>query len=128
MESSAEMNDRDTVTVSRLAALAQPTRLNVFKRLMRAGPDGINAGALARELDVAPNTLSAHLAILARADLLQQRRDGRNIIYSVQVPAVAELVDSLVNDCCAGHPAACAPLETSSRLQDCQAETSSACG
>ncbi|GGY55367.1 ArsR/SmtB family transcription factor [Parvularcula lutaonensis] len=97
-------------TVAQLNALAQPTRLGVFKALMQAGPDGVSAGELARSLDVAPNTLSAHLTVLCRAGLTSQRRDGRSIIYTVEIPVVTSMIDALVNDCCAGHPEACAPL------------------
>lgn len=106
------MGISDDITVERLAALSQITRLSVFKALMRSGPDGIPAGQLARDLNVAPNTLSAHLSVLSRAELIAQRRDGRNIIYSVRLPEISELLDALVNDCCAGHPEACAPLTT----------------
>ncbi len=105
------MEEQDNLTVMQLSALAQATRLAVFRALMRAGPDGISAGDLARSLAVAPNTLSAHLSVLSKAELLAQRREGRSIIYFVQLPAIAGLIDTLVNDCCAGHPEACAPLD-----------------
>lgn len=104
------MNDDDDLLVGQLSALAQATRLRVFKALMRAGPAGLAAGVLAETLAVAPNTLSAHLAILQRAGLISSRRDGRSIIYACELPAVGSLIDSLVNDCCGGHPEACAPL------------------
>lgn len=104
------MQNLEDRTVAQLAALAQSTRLAVFKALMRAGPEGIAAGQIARSLDVAPNTLSAHLGVLQRAGLIGQRREGRSIIYSVVLPSVSGLIDTLVNDCCAGHPEACAPL------------------
>ena len=105
------MENQDALTVTQLSALAQGTRLAVFRSLMRAGPGGISAGDLARSLNVAPNTLSAHLNVLSRAELLTQRREGRSIFYAVQIPAVAGLIDTLVNDCCAGHPEACAALD-----------------
>jgi len=107
------MSAGDETLVAQLSALAQATRLRVFKTLMRAGPEGIAAGVLATDLDVAPNTLSAHLSVLQRTGLITSRRDGRSIIYSCDVPAVGSLIDNLVNDCCGGHPDACAPLRNS---------------
>ncbi|MEE4207855.1 MAG: helix-turn-helix transcriptional regulator [Parvularcula sp.] len=93
-----------------LSALAQPTRFALFKTLIRAGEDGIAAGRLAEDLKVDPNTLSAHLTVLSRADLIRSRRDGRHIIYSCVMAEVGALIDALVNDCCAGHPEACAAV------------------
>ncbi|NNU16493.1 helix-turn-helix transcriptional regulator [Parvularcula sp. ZS-1/3] len=104
------MDENQDILVTRLGALAQQTRLSVFRSLMSAGPQGISAGKIARDLGVAPNTLSAHLNVLSRSGLVTQRRDGRSIIYSVVLSAVTEMVDGLVNDCCGGHPEACAPL------------------
>ena len=122
------MDPQDELTVTQLGALAQTTRLGVFRSLMRAGPDGISAGDLARALGVAPNTLSAHLNVLSRAELLTQRREGRSIIYSVQLPAIASLIDTLVNDCCAGHPEACAPLNANPAICGPRADAAATTG
>lgn len=100
----------DEMAVRRLSALAQLTRVNVFKQLMNAGPDGVQAGVLAERLAVAPNTLSAHLNVLSQAGLVTVRRDGRSRIYAVELDAIAELLGYLVDDCCQGHPEVCAPL------------------
>ena len=90
-----------------LAALGQPMRLEIFRLLMRAESDGMAAGALAEQLDCPHNTLSTHLAILARSGLVRGTRDGRSIIYRADVEGIRSLVGFLVNDCCDGHPELC---------------------
>jgi ArsR family transcriptional regulator, arsenate/arsenite/antimonite-responsive transcriptional repressor len=90
-----------------LAALGQPTRLEVFRLLMRAEPDGLSAGALAGAIGCPHNTLSSHVAILARSGLVRGTRDGRSIIYRAGVEGIRALVSFLVTDCCDGHPEFC---------------------
>ncbi|MEM1379564.1 MAG: metalloregulator ArsR/SmtB family transcription factor [Pseudomonadota bacterium] len=97
------MEKTDDALVNQLSALAQSTRLAVFKMLARRGGEGMAAGRIAEALDVAPNTLSAHLNILLRAQLIDQRRDGRSMIYSVRREDVATMVETLITDCCAGR-------------------------
>lgn len=97
-------------TISALAALAQSSRLGVFRMLMREGPEGLPAGEIARRLDIPHNTLSSHLNILARAGLVEARRDGRSIIYSVELDTVRDVLAYLIEDCCRGRPEVCAPL------------------
>ena len=92
------------------AALAQPTRLDVFRLLMEHEPDGLPAGEIARRMDVPHNTMSTHLAILTRADLIEAERQSRSIIYRAKLDAVHALTSFLVNDCCGGRPEICAPL------------------
>ncbi|MEO1039158.1 MAG: metalloregulator ArsR/SmtB family transcription factor [Pseudomonadota bacterium] len=106
----APLSSSDENAVRQLAALAHPTRLQVFRALMRAGPGGLPAGALSDTLNVGPSSLSAHLTGLREAGLVEQRRDGRKRIYSAELAAAAGLVDYLVSDCCNGHPQVCAPL------------------
>jgi ArsR family transcriptional regulator, arsenate/arsenite/antimonite-responsive transcriptional repressor len=96
--------------VKRLSALAQDARLDVFRLLVKAGPDGVPAGEIARRLDTAPNTMSAQLLVLANAGLIRARRDGRSIIYAVDFDAMSGLLVFLTEDCCGGHPEVCAPL------------------
>ena len=91
-------------------ALAQPTRLAVFRLLLSAGPEGMAAGAVAEKLGVPHNTLSTHLGILARARLLTGRREGRSILYAPDIEGVRTLLSFLVADCCSGRPELCAPL------------------
>jgi ArsR family transcriptional regulator len=98
------------VAIRRLSALAQESRLAVFRLLVRAGRDGMPAGEIARSLGVPPNTLSAQLTILANASLIASRRDGRSVIYSADFDRMGELLVYLMEDCCQGHPEVCAPL------------------
>ncbi len=93
--------------LSALAALGQPTRLQIFQILMRAEPDGRLAGSIAEEIGCPHNTLSSHLAILARAGLVRGTRDGRAIVYRADVESMRALLSYLVNDCCDGHPELC---------------------
>lgn len=99
-----------TDAVKRLAALAQDARLEVFRLLVKAGPEGMAAGEIARNLDTAPNTMSAQLLILSNASLIRARREGRSIIYSVDYTAMSDLLVFLTEDCCAGRSEICAPL------------------
>jgi ArsR family transcriptional regulator, arsenate/arsenite/antimonite-responsive transcriptional repressor len=90
-----------------LAALGQPTRLAIFRLLMRREPDGLAAGAIAQSVGCPHNTLSTHLSILARSGLVHGTRDGRSIVYRADVEGMRALVAFLVNDCCNGHPEIC---------------------
>ena len=98
------------VALKRLSALAQEGRLAAFRLLVKAGHDGLPAGELAQALGVPSNTLSAQLAILANAGLVNSRRAGRSIIYSAHHDGMAELLAYLVDDCCQGRPELCASL------------------
>ncbi|WP_262266527.1 ArsR/SmtB family transcription factor [Microvirga yunnanensis] len=93
-----------------LAALAQSTRLEVFRLLVKHEPDGVSAGDIARELAVPHNTMSSHLGILSRAGLVRSERHSRSIIYRVDLDRVRDVVTFLLRDCCGGHPDVCAPL------------------
>ena len=95
--------------VSALSALAQDSRLDVYRLLVRVGGDGMAAGAIAREIGVMPNTLSSHLTILDHAGLIGSRRDGRSIIYTANYDTMRDLLSFLVDDCCGGRPEICAP-------------------
>jgi ArsR family transcriptional regulator len=95
---------------ARLSALAQDARLQVFRLLVKAGPEGLAAGEIARTLGTAPNTMSAQLLILSNAGLIQSHRKGRSIIYSVDFDAMSELLIFLTEDCCGGRSEICAPL------------------
>ncbi len=101
---------KQDIAIDAFSALAQPTRLEVFRLLVRQEPHGLPAGEIARRLDVPHNTLSTHLAILTRTGLISVERHSRNMIYRVQLNAVRELVLFLLKDCCNGQPDLCAPL------------------
>lgn len=90
-----------------LAALGQPTRLEIFRLLVRKEPTGLSAGALAEAVGCPHNTLSTHIAILARAGLVKGTRDGRTIIYRADAAGMSALIAFLVTDCCDGRPELC---------------------
>ena len=93
--------------ISALSALAQPTRLAIFRLLIKHEPVGMTAGVIADTVGAPHNTLSSHLAILVRAGLLRSSREGRTIIYRSDVDGMQSLLSFLVNDCCDGHPELC---------------------
>lgn len=96
--------------VRRLSALAQDSRLAVFRLLVKAGPQGLAAGKIARQLGIPANTMSAQLLVLSNAGLVHARRDGRSIVYAIAFDAVSELLVFLTRDCCGGRAEMCAPL------------------
>lgn len=101
--------------IAALAALAQETRLELFRLLVTVGPEGLPAGVIAERLGVAPSSLSFHLQQLVHAELITQRRLGRQLIYSVEYGAMNELLGYLAENCCgqAGLcPPACDPAVT----------------
>ncbi|TYC52093.1 helix-turn-helix transcriptional regulator [Rhodobacterales bacterium] len=93
-----------------LAALGQETRLDVFRLLVKAGQEGLPAGAISDALDVRPNTLSTHLGALSRSGLVHAERDGRSIHYRADLETMQALVTYLLQDCCGGNPDLCAPI------------------
>lgn len=95
-----------------LSALAQDGRLAVFRLLVKAGPDGMAAGDIARKLKTATNTMSAQLLVLSNAGLIRAQRDGRSIIYAADFDRMGALLVFLTEDCCGGKPEICAPLAT----------------
>jgi DNA-binding transcriptional ArsR family regulator len=96
--------------IGSLTALAQPTRLAVFRRLIKAHPDEIAAGEIARACKVPHNTMSTHLAVLTRAGLIAMRREGRTVYYAANLDGFRSLVGFLTRDCCQGRAEICAPL------------------
>lgn len=96
--------------IAALAALAQTTRLEAFRLLVKSEPEGIAAGELARLLDVPQNTMSAHLATLTRAGIVKSARQSRSIIYRADLEGFRALTLFLLKDCCGGNAALCAPL------------------
>jgi ArsR family transcriptional regulator, arsenate/arsenite/antimonite-responsive transcriptional repressor len=103
--------------IAALAALAQGTRLETFRLLVKHEPAGVAAGELARLIDVPQNTMSAHLAILSRAGLVIGERHSRTIIYRANIEGFRELTLFMIQDCCGGRAELCAPLIES--LQPC---------
>jgi protein-tyrosine-phosphatase/DNA-binding transcriptional ArsR family regulator len=103
--------------VNRLSALAQTARLQVFRLLVRTGPQGMPAGEIATELDIPAQTLSFHLKHLANAGLIESRREGRSLIYSLQVASMQQLLAFLSEDCCQGRRELCVPLGNSAKAR-----------
>jgi DNA-binding transcriptional ArsR family regulator len=101
-----------TQALQSLAALAQESRLSIFRLLVEAGPAGMAAGAIGEKLELPPATLSFHLAGLTRAGLAQSRQEGRFVIYSADYEAMNALVGFLTDNCCQG-----AKCETTSRTR-----------
>ncbi|WP_237480225.1 ArsR/SmtB family transcription factor [Lichenibacterium dinghuense] len=93
-----------------LSALAQGSRLDAFRLLVRHEPTGLPAGEVASLLAVPQNTMSTHLAVLARAGLASAERHGRSVAYRADLDRLCALVGYLVKDCCGGRPELCAPL------------------
>lgn len=103
-----------------LAALAHEGRLEVFRLLVRAGEGGLAAGEIARKLEVLPNSLSANLNILSHAGLVNARRNGRSIIYTVRYDQMRDLMAFLLEDCCGGAPEVCSAMaESLNRVACC---------
>ncbi|MCE2510522.1 MAG: helix-turn-helix transcriptional regulator [Alphaproteobacteria bacterium] len=96
-----------------LAALAQETRLRVFRLLVQEGPGGLSAGEIATKLKLAPATLTFHAAQLRHAGLVTSKREGRNILYRANFDSMNALMTYLTENCCQGEdcgvPAACGP-------------------
>ena len=99
--------------VKSLSALAQGSRLSIFRLLVQAGPVGLAAGSIGEKLDLPPATLSFHLAGLTRAGLADSRQDGRFVIYTANFDGMNELVGYLTDNCCGGK--SCAPVPVRAR-------------
>ena len=97
--------------IEAFSALAQDTRLAVFRLLVEEGPPGLSAGEIAKRFNVLPSTLSTHLAILTRAGLLQSERVHRQIFYYADIKGIQALILFLTEDCCHGNPEICAELD-----------------
>jgi ArsR family transcriptional regulator len=95
--------------IAALAALAQETRLTIFRMLVEAGPSGLPAGTIAERLGLPASSLSFHLAHLTRAGLLAQKRHSRSLIYSADFAVTDALVGYLTENCCGRGAAACLP-------------------
>lgn len=104
------------------AAISQETRLRIVRLLVRAGPEGMAAGAIGEAIGGATTSrLSFHLTHLEHAGLIRSKREGRFIIYTAVYPALAGLIQFLMRDCCQGHPEICAPVAAALSCS-CEAE------
>lgn len=96
--------------IEALSALAQESRLNIFRLLARNSSEGVAAGDIASELNIPHNTLSSHLNTLKRSGLLTSKRHGRSIVYKINPNGVQRLLSYLIHDCCDGNPDMCIPF------------------
>lgn len=90
------------IIVTRLAALAQESRLAIFRELVQAGASGLSAGKISERTQTAPNSVSFHMKELVHAGLVTSRQEGRYVIYNAQYAAMNELIAALTEDCCKG--------------------------
>jgi DNA-binding transcriptional ArsR family regulator len=95
--------------VTALTALAQESRLRIFRLLVQAGPTGRAAGQIAEKLGIPSATLTFHLKELSHAGLINSEREGRSIRYSLRVEGIQDLLNYLLHDCCKGRPELCGP-------------------
>jgi ArsR family transcriptional regulator, arsenate/arsenite/antimonite-responsive transcriptional repressor len=106
--------------IAALAALAQDNRLDVFRLLVEAGPDGMPAGAVGAALNLAPNTLTFHFDRLRMAGLVSVRRNGRSMIYAAQYETMNSLLGYLTDNCCGGASSApaveCKPTQKRAKV------------
>ena len=100
---------RPAQVVKALAALAQPTRLAIFRLLVGMGPEGMAAGKVAQRLKVSPATLSFHLKTLSHAGLVEARQEGRFVYYAANFTVMNGMVDYLTENCCGGNAQMCKP-------------------
>ncbi len=94
--------------IAALAALAQESRLSVFRLLVQAGPAGVAASKIAEQLDIAPSSLSFHLKELTHANMVTQTKAGRSIIYAANFDTMNGVLGFLTENCCGGNP--CSPV------------------
>lgn len=105
------------IALKALAALAQDTRLAIFRHLVERGPEGVVAGAIAESLDIPAATLSFHLKEMTHADLLESNQEGRFVRYTARLTVVQDLVDYLTENCCGGDMTKCAPVRAPSPVK-----------
>ena len=101
---------KTTEAVSALAALAQETRLDAFRRLVQQGASGLASGEIAEHLGVSPATLSFHLKELSHAKLVTARQDGRFVFYAANFATMNRLLGFLTDNCCAADGGSCVPI------------------
>jgi ArsR family transcriptional regulator, arsenate/arsenite/antimonite-responsive transcriptional repressor len=97
--------------VTALTALAQESRLRIFRLLVQAGETGIAAGEIGEELDIPAATLTFHLKELSHAGLIDSQREGRSIRYALRIEGIRDLFNYLLHDCCKGRPELCGPIK-----------------
>src|SRR5215470_16709536 len=110
---------KKSVVIAALGALAQKTRLDIFRLLVQKGPEGMPAGDIGMRLGQPSPTMSFHLNQLRFAGLVSSRRESRSIIYTANFKVMGDLLGYLTENCCSGRPELCAPLATSGCASEC---------
>ena len=100
----------NVAAVLALGALAQTTRLETFRLLVKCEPEGLAAGEISRRIGTPQNTMSTHLSILARAGLVRSERQSRSVVYRAEIDRLRDMMLFLAKDCCGGRPELCEPL------------------
>ena len=108
------MNERQAIDAC--AALAQETRMRIVRALVTAGPGGLAAGLIGEAVGTSSSNLSFHLKQLEWAGLVESRREARSIIYNAAFPALAGLIEFLMQDCCQGHPQVCGSVAAATNI------------
>jgi ArsR family transcriptional regulator, arsenate/arsenite/antimonite-responsive transcriptional repressor len=104
--------------VEALSALSQESRLQIYRLLVEAGPEGMQAGEIASALDISPNTLTFHFDRLRHAALVTVRRKGRSMIYAARFETMNDLIAYLTKNCCGGETEKCVPKKKSARRKE----------
>jgi DNA-binding transcriptional ArsR family regulator len=115
---------KKSMVIGALGALAQETRLDIFRLLVERGPEGMPAGEIGAALGQPSPTMSFHLNQLRFAGLVTSRRESRSIIYSANFKAMTELVGYLTENCCRGRPELCGPKVAAACMTECASEQS----
>jgi ArsR family transcriptional regulator len=110
---------KKSIVIGALGALAQETRLEIFRLLVQKGPEGLPAGEIGTRLGQPSPTMSFHLNQLRFAGLITSRRESRSIIYSANFKAMNDLLDYLTEKCCGGRPVLCSPTALSGCSSEC---------
>ena len=124
----APFGESEVRALAGFSSLGQQTRLSILRLLVTAAPEGIAVNDLALRLNCPQNTMSGHLAIMARAHLVHGERRGRTVIYAADLTGVRWLIEYLLTDCCNGHPAACGTLLNDVHPSKCLNPPDQACG
>ncbi len=98
--------------IEAFAALAQDSRMTIYRMLVRETPNGLPVGEISRKLNIVPSTLSGHLAVLRRAGLLKSTRQQREIHYAANLDAMGDLVNFMLEDCCNGQVENCKEINS----------------
>lgn len=115
-----------SAVIGALGALAQETRLDIFRLLVQRGPEGMPAGEIGSRLGQPSPTMSFHLTQLRFAGLVSSRRESRSIIYSANFKAMTDLLGYLTENCCGGRPELCSPTVSASCGTECEPQQTSA--